>query len=139
MSTCFQMYPAGRYIVLSRAEGAVQDCNQMRSGISRVGMLLLVASALGVKKPNPILKSASMVVTPLLTPVYKYEAPLQEAMMGWLPGGTSTKDVRAQIYSRVGIDPVVIYTYALSPFCTEAIRVLESTGCKFTVVELGFI
>merc|ERR1711920_53933 len=33
--------------------------------------------------------------------------------------------------------PVVIYTYGLSPFSTEALSTLESTGCKLANVELG--
>merc|ERR1712048_853904 len=32
-------------------------------------------------------------------------------------------------------NPCVVYSYSLSPFCTEAIALLESTGCKFKVVE----
>ena len=32
---------------------------------------------------------------------------------------------------------VLIYTYGLSPFSTEAIALLESTGYEFTKVELG--
>ena len=33
--------------------------------------------------------------------------------------------------------PCVIYTYGLSPFSTEAIAVLESTGATFEKRELG--
>lgn len=105
--------------------------------ISQVGMLLLAASALAVRKPNAVLKAGSLVVTPLLRPLFKYEAPLQETMVGWLPGGASRQETRAALAAQVEGDTVVVYTYTLSPFCTEAIRVLESTGCAFRVVELG--
>lgn len=112
----------------------------MRFSISRMPLLVLlscVPEALGVKKPNPLLKSASLIVTPLLKPVYKYEAPLQEKALGLIPGSPQPSEVRAQIYAKVGTSGALIYTYALSPFCTDAIRVLESTGCQFTTVELG--
>ena len=33
--------------------------------------------------------------------------------------------------------PAVIYTYGLSPFSTEALALLESTGAKFEKRELG--
>ena len=67
----------------------------------------------------------------------KYEAPLQEKALGLIPGSPQPSEVRAQLYAKVGTSGALIYTYALSPFCTAAIRVLESTGCQFTTVELG--
>ena len=36
-----------------------------------------------------------------------------------------------------GSAPVVIYTYGLSPFSTEALRFLDETGCKYRKIELG--
>ena len=42
------------------------------------------AGAAQVKTPSPILKAASAIVTPLLGPVYKVEAPLQGAVLGAL-------------------------------------------------------
>ena len=38
---------------------------------------------------------------------------------------------------RVQIPQVVIYTYGLSPFSTEALRFLDETGCKYRKIELG--
>ena len=46
-------------------------------------------------------------------------------------------EIIADIQSTISSAPVVIYTYGLSPFSTEALAVLESTGCQFNKVELG--
>jgi len=32
---------------------------------------------------------------------------------------------------------VLIYTYGLSPFSSEAVSILEATGCEYTNIELG--
>ena len=92
------------------------------------------ANAAQVKTPSSILKAASAIVTPLLGPVYKVEAPLQGAVLGAL---ADRDEVREEIDETIGGSGCVIYTYALSPFSTEAIALLESTGCKFEKVELG--
>ena len=47
------------------------------------------------------------------------------------------EEVQADIEESVSSAPVVIYTYGLSPFSTEALAVLESTGCKMENIELG--
>ena len=100
------------------------------------GLLLAAACATAgaVKMPSPLLKAASAVVTPLLTPLYKVEAPLQGRVLGAF---TDTDAVRAEVDKTIGGSGCVIYTYALSPFSTEAVALLESTGCKFEKVELG--
>jgi len=94
-----------------------------------------VASASGLKLANPILKLASAVVTPLLRPLMSVEAPLQSTITG-VVNGPSAEEVRAEIDATLK-NPCVVYSYPVSPFCTEAIAVLESTGCELTVVEPG--
>lgn len=89
-----------------------------------------------LNKPNPVLKQASAVVTPLLSPFYKIEAPLQATVTG-LVGGQEREEVRAEIKSTIAANPAVIYSYTLSPFCTEAVALLKSTGCNIKVVEPG--
>lgn len=84
---------------------------------------------------NPLLKAASAVVTPLLKPVFKLETPLQTAITGAL-AKQDLNQIKAEIDDNIR-KGCVVYTYALSPFSTEAIAVLESTGCKFEVIELG--
>ena len=43
------------------------------------------------------------------------------------------KEIAAEIKS----SPVVIYTYGLSPFSTEATAILDATGCDYKKIELG--
>lgn len=105
--------------------------------MSRVGFLAtVVATASALKMPSPILKVASAVVTPMLKPIYSVEAPLQEAVTGVF-NGPSVEEVRAEIDATLKASPCVVYSYPISPFCTEAVSVLQSTGCKVTVVEPG--
>ena len=42
-----------------------------------------------------------------------------------------------QLDAAVSSAPVVIYTYGLSPFSTEALALLDSMGCKYKQMELG--
>merc|ERR1712187_121377 len=35
----------------------------------------------------------------------------------------------------MGTEPCAVYSYTLSPFCQEAISLLDSTGCKCKVIE----
>ena len=89
--------------------------------------------------PSEILEGASRVVTPLLTPVYKTLAPLQagsykEAMTDY---ETHLAEARAQIEQEVASDSVVVYTYSLSPFCTEAAALLDNLSISYTEISLG--
>jgi glutaredoxin 3 len=47
------------------------------------------------------------------------------------------KAVRASIEAEVTKSPVVLYSYTLSPFCTEAKNILRDAGAKVKVIELG--
>lgn len=87
------------------------------------------------RPPNPVLKAASAVVTPLLKPIYSVEAPLQAAIFSG--GRYSEEEAIAEIQATVNANPVVIYSYPLSPFCTEAVNILEETGCAVTTIEPG--
>merc|ERR1719460_2558614 len=72
---------------------------------------------------------------PLLGPVFKLEAILQSLVLNL--GAYDEEAIQADIASTIKSAPVVIYTYPLSPFSTEAVSILESTGCKFENIELG--
>mmetsp|Transcript_17272 Transcript_17272/g.16605 ORF Transcript_17272/g.16605 Transcript_17272/m.16605 type:complete len:192 (-) Transcript_17272:508-1083(-) len=85
--------------------------------------------------PNPAIKAMSAGMG-LLKPVFGLEAKLQAAALGAAAGYTMD-DAVAEINQAKASNPVLIYTYALSPFSTEAISLLESTGYEFTKVELG--
>jgi len=45
--------------------------------------------------------------------------------------------VSQEIATEIKSSPVVIYTYGLSPFSSEAISILESTGSDFKKIEVG--
>jgi hypothetical protein len=70
----------------------------------------------------------------LLKPVFAAEAEWQANTLG-------DEGSRAAAIQKLEADstsaPVVIYTYGLSPFSSEAISFLDSTGCKYTKIELG--
>ena len=52
-------------------------------------------------------------------------------------GAAARAKARAEIEAAVAANRALIYTYPLSPFSTEAVSILESTGCNFENVELG--
>lgn len=89
--------------------------------------------------PNEILGYISSAITPLLKPVYKVLAPLQ--------AGSSREDkseyeaeiagAKAEIENDIASNKVVIYTYSLSPFCTEALGVLSSLDIDYKEISLG--
>ena len=85
--------------------------------------------------PNPVVKILSAGMG-LAKPVFGLEAKLQAAALGQVAGYTMDEAV-AEINQAKASSPVLIYTYALSPFSTEALKLLESTGYEFTKVELG--
>jgi len=66
----------------------------------------------------------------VLKPLYKLEAPLQA-------GNYDKVAVRATINREIGGAAVVVYSYTLSPFCTEAKQILRAAGATIQVVELG--
>jgi len=76
-----------------------------------------------------LLETAGSLVS-VLKPIYKLEAPLQ--------AGTYDKAaVRATINKEISGAAVVVYSYTLSPFCTEAKKILRDAGATIQVVELG--
>jgi len=87
-----------------------------------------------VKPPSEAITLAGKGM-PVLAPIFNAEAVLQAFVTNL--GGYDEEEVQADIASTSTSAPVVIYTYSLSPFSTEAIAVLESTGCDYKNVELG--
>lgn len=80
-------------------------------------------------RAEDVLETAGKLVT-VLKPLYGFEAPLQA-------GAYDRAAVRARIERDVRSGPVVVYSYTLSPFCTEAKALLAAQGAKVTVIELG--
>lgn len=89
--------------------------------------------------PNELLQLASGVVTPLLSPLYKVIAPLQAGSNreNEFEYTSDIAEAKAEIYDEISSKAVVIYTYELSPFCSEAVTLLKSTGTDFKEVSLG--
>eukprot|EP00617_Octactis_speculum_P015617 CAMPEP_0185745638 /NCGR_PEP_ID=MMETSP1174-20130828/4042_1 /TAXON_ID=35687 /ORGANISM="Dictyocha speculum, Strain CCMP1381" /LENGTH=183 /DNA_ID=CAMNT_0028419793 /DNA_START=128 /DNA_END=679 /DNA_ORIENTATION=+ len=85
--------------------------------------------------PNPVIKILSGGMG-LIKPVFAAEAGIQAAALGAV-GGVSEEDVAAEIEAAKSSSEVLIYTYALSPFSTEALGLLDSTGYEYTKIELG--
>jgi glutaredoxin-related protein len=87
-----------------------------------------------VKEPNPAITAAGKAM-PLLSPVFNLEADVQALVTNL--GAYDEAEVQADIDATIKSAPVVVYTYGLSPFSTEVLDILESTGCKYENVELG--
>ena len=87
-----------------------------------------------VKGPNPGITTAGKGM-PALAPIFNVEADLQAAITNL--GSYDEEEVQEEISVTANSAPVVVYTYGLSPFSTETLAVLESTGCQFENVQLG--
>jgi hypothetical protein len=85
--------------------------------------------------PNPVIKVASAGMG-LLKPIFVAEAKLQAAVLGKI-FGVSIEDVKAEITQESQQNKCLIYTYKLSPFSTEALSLLESSGFEYKNIELG--
>ena len=72
----------------------------------------------------------------LLKPIFGAEAQLQAAVLGKLTG-VDEDQVSADIQTNIKKNKIVIYTYSLSPFSSEAVRLLQESGYAFEEIELG--
>jgi len=66
----------------------------------------------------------------LLKPIFAAEAKLQA-------GEYDRQAVRMALEEEAKSAPVVVYTYSLSPFCTEATKLLDSIGATYKEVVLA--
>jgi glutaredoxin-related protein len=103
-------------------------------GTSRLSMLAAEESAT-VITPNPVIKLAANGMS-LLKPIFALEANLQAVVLGAL-ADVNREAVASDIEARKNDNDVLIYTYGLSPFSTEALSILDATGCEYEKVELG--
>jgi glutaredoxin-related protein len=107
--------------------------------IAAILLLVALSSASALQAPlvtksaNPIIKVAASGMS-LLKPIFGAEAKLQAAILG---GSVDEDDVIAEIEAEAQANKILIYTYALSPFSTEAVAILESSGYDFEKIELG--
>ncbi len=90
--------------------------------------------------PNEILgQASSRIMTPLLKPIFKTLTPLQAGSNGEDKSKykTDIATATAEIETEINNDKIVIYTYSLSPFCTEAVSVLNNLDLEFKEISLG--
>ena len=92
-----------------------------------------MSSKAAPRSPNPVVKAMANGMN-LLKPAFVAEAKLQASLLG---SDVDEDEVAKEISSEISSNKVVIYTYALSPFSTEALAMLESTGYDYTQIELG--
>ena len=109
---------------------------------STAAILLLALSStsalpapLVTKSANPVINVAANGMS-LLKPIFGAEAKLQALVLGGV-GSIDEDDVIAEIEAEANANKILIYTYALSPFSTEAVAILESSGYDFEKIELG--
>jgi glutaredoxin-related protein len=101
-------------------------------------LLLAAGSALSSQvsspaKANPVIKAMANGMT-LFKPVFAAEAKLQASILG---SKVTEQEVAQEIAAEIKSSPIVVYTYGLSPFSTEAVSILEKTGYSFNKIELG--
>lgn len=87
-----------------------------------------------VKEPSSAIVAAGKGM-PALSSIFNLEADLQALVLNL--GSYDEEEVKEEIASTVASAPVVVYTYPLSPFSTEVVSILDSTGCNYKNVELG--
>mmetsp|Transcript_29170 Transcript_29170/g.62026 ORF Transcript_29170/g.62026 Transcript_29170/m.62026 type:complete len:215 (-) Transcript_29170:46-690(-) len=85
--------------------------------------------------PNPVIKLAANGMS-LLKPIFALEANLQAAVLGAITK-VDKEAVATNIENLKKENNVLIYTYGLSPFSSEALSILDATGCDYTNIELG--
>jgi glutaredoxin-related protein len=88
-----------------------------------------------VVTPNPVIKLAANGMS-LLGPVFALEANLQAAVLGSLTN-VDVEAVSSNIEYMKNTNDVLIYTYGLSPFSSEAMSMLDASGIEYTKIELG--
>ena len=89
--------------------------------------------------PNELLGSISGFITPVLKPIYKVLAPIQAGSQGDNKAEYQAlvDQAKTSIQLEIKSNEVVVYTYALSPFCNEAKSLLNSLNVDFKEISLG--
>eukprot|EP00435_Cladocopium_sp_Y103_P042001 s588_g11.t1 len=123
------LYLAGPSFVTS-----LRRPGQLESGTARhaEGQDAALATADGEAGDSALLaplKVASLGMG-LLKPVFAAEAKLQALAY-------DEEEIRAKIAAEVKSAPVVVYTYSLSPFCTEATKLLDALGAEYKEIQLA--
>ena len=85
------------------------------------------------KLPSAVLRLGSQGMG-LLKPLFAAEAEWQAELVG---NEEARATASSQLDKEVGSAPVVVYTYGLSPFSTEALAFLDAAGAEYKKVEVG--
>eukprot|EP00621_Florenciella_sp_RCC1693_P007830 CAMPEP_0182533414 /NCGR_PEP_ID=MMETSP1323-20130603/13670_1 /TAXON_ID=236787 /ORGANISM="Florenciella parvula, Strain RCC1693" /LENGTH=199 /DNA_ID=CAMNT_0024743293 /DNA_START=60 /DNA_END=659 /DNA_ORIENTATION=+ len=130
------MAPQLRILVALLLSAAASGFLQSSTRAATMGSRAFAPSPLAMAaEPKPLIKGMSAGMG-LIKPIFTAEAQIQGLALGAI-GGVGTDDVRAEIDEAVSSNKVLIYTYALSPFSTEALSLLDSVGYEYTKIELG--
>ena len=75
----------------------------------------------------------------LLKPVFAKQATWQAEVLagGEAEYAAAKRAAQARLDAAATSAPLVIYTYGLSPFSTEALKLLDATGASYREIELG--
>jgi anaphase-promoting complex subunit 7 len=89
--------------------------------------------------PNEVLEGISKILLPWVRPILSALAPLQAGFSTEEPGQYAKEIAfyNSKIEKEVASEPIVIYTYALSPFCIEAKKLLENLDIDYREISLG--
>ena len=98
-----------------------------------VALLLLAGCSSAMLSPNPVIKTMAQGMS-LLKPIFAAEAQLQAAILGVTVDKNS---IESEVEVLKKDNKVLIYTYALSPFSSEAVALLEGSGYEYTEIQLG--
>lgn len=98
-------------------------------------LLVVTAACLCAHAVNPVLKLAGQGMA-LLRPVFALENTLQGKVLGAV-GGVDVTEVQEELAAIKRNKITCIYTYALSPFSTEALACLDAAGATYEKRELG--
>lgn len=101
----------------------------MKTTIAFLALTVVGCSALS----NPVIKTMAQGMS-LLKPVFSVEAKLQAAVLG---ANVDETIVSSEIEALTKKNKVLIYTYGLSPFSSEAVALLDASGFEYTKIELG--
>ena len=102
--------------------------------VAALWCLFFSVSAIHAYAPNPVIQTAAQGMN-LLRPIFKAQAGIQATLLG------SEEDQEAAVAQlqadKKKKNQALIYTYGWSPFSSEAVQLLESTGYDFVQKELG--
>mmetsp|Transcript_94218 Transcript_94218/g.236421 ORF Transcript_94218/g.236421 Transcript_94218/m.236421 type:complete len:241 (+) Transcript_94218:107-829(+) len=87
------------------------------------------STRLDAAEVSPLLKFAGSAMG-ALKPIFAAQAKAQASEY-------DAAEVRAQLEAEIKSAPVVIYTYSLSPFSSEAKKILDELGADYREIELG--